>query len=67
MNDFGKRFKKYRLINNYSQIELAKELNIRQQTIGEWENGRNKPNIDQLLNICEVFKITPNDLLEKID
>lgn len=63
MNDFAKNFKKYRLLNEFSQIELANLLNIRQQTISEWENGRNKPSVDQLLRICELFNITPNQIL----
>ena len=46
-----------------SQEEVANKLNVSRQTISKWETGESKPDIDKIMPICELYKITPDELL----
>lgn len=46
-----------------SQDKLAEQLNISRQAISKWESGMSSPDIDTLLNICSILKVTPDQLL----
>jgi len=56
------RLKEYREKMNMSQRDIAAILNISQQGYWRWENGMSFPNGDRILQLCEIFKCTPNDL-----
>lgn len=47
-----------------SQIELAKILNVNQNTISRWENGDREPNPDMLKTIANYFQVSVDYLLE---
>ena len=55
--------KEIRETKGYSQEDLAQILEVNQTTIGQWENGKKKPNFDNMLNIYKKFNITPNELM----
>ncbi len=46
-----------------SQTALAKELNIRQQTVSHYLNGDIMPALDTFANLCAVLDIDPADIL----
>lgn len=48
---------------NLSQEELANKLNVTRQTISKWELGESLPDLDKIVPLCEIFKITPDELL----
>lgn len=52
-----------RQMNGYSQKELSISLGKSPNAISSWELGNSSPSIDDLLHICALFKISPNDLL----
>ena len=52
-----------RIVNNISQENLAKSLKVSRQTINKWENGESLPQIDNVVQICDLFKITADELL----
>lgn len=52
-----------RIVNNISQENLAKSLKVTRQTINKWENGESLPQIDNVVQICDLFKITADELL----
>ncbi len=56
------KLKEYREKHNLNQREIAKMLNITQAYYWCWEKGKNFPNAKQILQLCEIFKCTPNDL-----
>ncbi len=56
------KLKEYRQLNNYSQRDMAKLLKITQASYWRWENGETIPNASQILTLCKIFEITPNDL-----
>ena len=62
MSDFAKNLKKYRKAKNLTQTELGKLLNYGSTAIANYESGRNEPSFDDLLSLCRVLGVTPNDL-----
>ena len=46
-----------------SQTELAKKLNIRQQTVSQYLSGRAMPALDTFANLCEMLDLDANELL----
>ena len=53
---------------NLTQMQLAEKLNITDRAISKWENGKSMPDSAIMLDLCEILKISVNDLLcgEKI-
>ena len=47
-----------------SGVELGKLLNLKKSPLTNWKNGDTKPTLEQFIKICEILKITPNDLLD---
>jgi len=53
---------------NMTQSELAEKLGVSDKSIGNWENGRNMPDLSLFKPLCDELDITINELLsgEKI-
>ena len=64
----GKFIAKCRKDKNMTQSELAEKLGVTDKSIGNWENGRNMPDLSLFKPLCDELSITINDLLsgEKI-
>ena len=52
-----------RLANDMSQERLAELLNVSRQSVNKWESGESLPQIDKVQDICELFKVSADDLL----
>ena len=65
----GKFIAKCRKEKNMTQSELAEKLGVTDKSIGNWENGRNMPDLSLFKPLCSELGITINDLLsgEKIN
>ena len=48
---------------NLTQAQLAELLNITDKAVSKWENGKAMPDSAIMLALCNVLKITVNDLL----
>ena len=59
------RLKEIRLNKGITQEDLAKELNVGQNTISLWERGLRSPRVDTLLKLSEFFGCTVDDLLKE--
>jgi len=46
-----------------TQTELARRLNIKQPTIGQYISGRSMPALDTFANLCVVLDVDPADIL----
>ncbi|MBQ2237650.1 MAG: helix-turn-helix domain-containing protein [Clostridia bacterium] len=46
-----------------TQLQLAEKLNITDRAISKWENGKSMPDSSIMLELCDVLKISINDLL----
>lgn len=54
----------YRKINRWSQEELADRLEVSRQTISKWEVGKNIPELEKLIKLAELFKISVDELVK---
>lgn len=48
---------------NLTQMQLAEILNITDRAVSKWETGKSLPDSSIMLELCDVLKITVNDLL----
>ena len=46
-----------------TQMQLAEKLNITDRAVSKWETGKAFPDVSLMLELCDMFKITVNDLL----
>ena len=59
----GKFIAKCRKDKKMTQSELAEKLGVTDKSIGNWENGRNMPDLSLFKPLCDELEITINDLL----
>ncbi len=59
----GKFIAECRRKKNLTQQELASLLGVSDRTVGNWENGRNMPDISLFKPLCKELGITINDLI----
>lgn len=55
--------------NNLTQAALAEKLGITDRAVSKWERGKGLPDVSLMLDLCDIFGITVNELLsgETID
>lgn len=63
--NLGKTLQNLRKDKNISQEDIAEILNVSRQTISNWENSKSFPDILILIKLCEIYKISLDDLLKK--
>ena len=59
----GKFIAECRRKKNMTQQELAEKLGVSDRTIGNWENGRNMPDLSLFKPLCDELDISLNDLM----
>ena len=59
----GKFIAMRRKEKNMTQSELAEKLGVTDKSIGNWENGRNMPDLSLFKPLCNELDITINELL----
>ena len=64
--EVGKQIKKFRQDLKLSQEELASKIFVTRQTISNWENGKNYPDVNSLVLLSQLFN-TSLDILVKGD
>ena len=63
--ELSKQIKKYRTEANLSQEELADKIYVSRQTISNWENEKNYPDIKSLVLMSEVFQVSLDNLVKR--
>lgn len=59
----GEQLKQKRLENNWTQAEVAEELFVSARSISNWENGRNMPDIESLIRLARLYRLSLDELL----
>ena len=59
----GKNIKTLRTALGWSQVDLARKLNITKQTVSNWENDNIQPSIEMLVRLSKIFGVTTDYLL----
>lgn len=60
----GKFISEMRKKNGMTQSDLASKLNVTNQAISKWENGRGIPDVEMLKSLSEVFNVNIDELLD---
>ena len=60
----GKRIASLRSKLGYSQAVFAEKLNVSPQAVSKWETGQTLPDVDMLLIISWMCRITINEILD---
>ena len=58
----GENIKQARKDKGYTQKEVASVLHMTQQQYSRFENGVFEMNYAQILAVCKLYDVTPNDL-----
>lgn len=59
----GKFISSQRKKKNLTQAALAEKLGITDRAVSKWERGKGLPDVSLMLDLCEIFGITVNELL----
>ena len=59
----GNRINQLRSSLGWSQVELAKRLNVSKQTVSNWENDNIQPSIEMLVRLSKIFGVSTDYLL----
>lgn len=62
--EIGRQIKKYRLELKMSQEELADKVYVTRQTVSNWENDKNYPDINSLVLLSSLFGISLDVLVK---
>ena len=66
MNEtMGQIIRRLRKERNFTQEELAEQLNITYQAVSRWESGTGMPDISQIVPLSNVFGVTTDVLFGK--
>ncbi len=60
----GEKIAKLRVANNISQEQLAEKIAVSRQSISKWEMDQSYPQIENVLQLCSIFKISTDELLK---
>ena len=61
--DFGDRLKQYRTNEGLSQEQLAEKIGVSRQAITKWETKRGLPDVENMIILAEIFKMTLDELV----
>ena len=50
--------------NGWSQEELSEKMNVSRQSVSKWESGQATPDLDKILQLCDIFGVTSDYLLK---
>jgi transcriptional regulator with XRE-family HTH domain len=62
--NFQEKLQFLRRKKGYSQEELSEKLGISRQAVAKWESGQTFPEVDNLLMLSDLFKITVDRLIK---
>ena len=61
--NLGDKLFELRKSKNLTQDDVAEKLNVTRQTISKWETDQSTPDFDKIVPLCELYGISPNELL----
>ena len=65
MTQANKNLKYLRKLRGWTQEEFAQKLRIKRSLLGAYEEERAEPRIDVLEVVCDIFKLTLDEILRK--
>lgn len=62
--NFGTQFRQMRTDRHLTQDQVASQLHVSRQAVSNWENDRNLPDLELILQISELFDVSLDTLLK---
>lgn len=59
----GEKIRSARKDKGITQKQLADLINVKHNSISDWESDKHKPDVDSLEKICDILDLNPSDLL----
>lgn len=63
----GEALKENRLHCQMTQEFVAETIGVSRQSVSKWESGVSDPNTWNLIALAKLYKVSPEDLLERIE
>ena len=63
MTNFSKQLTRYRKAAAISQEKLADMLGVSRQAVSKWETAESQPEMANVRALCEILKVSPNQLM----
>lgn len=63
--ELAEKLKYHRMKQGLSQENVAELLNLSRQAISKWENGHTAPDIDNLVLLSNIYKVSIDELLQE--
>ena len=60
----GEKITRLRTVAGLSQEQLAERISVSRQSVSKWEMDQALPQIDKVLQLCELFDISADELLQ---
>lgn len=60
----GEKISQLRVWAQMTQEELAEKMSVSRQSVSKWEMDQALPQIDKVILLCELFKVSADDLLQ---
>lgn len=61
--NFGDKLKQIRANQGLSQEQLAEKIGVSRQAITKWETNRGLPDVENMIILAEIFKVTLDELV----
>jgi transcriptional regulator with XRE-family HTH domain len=61
------RLKEMRSFHNFTQVQISKALGISQQTYTGYETGKHMPDIDTLVKLADIYKVSADYILGRLN
>ncbi|MDD6666437.1 MAG: DUF3955 domain-containing protein [Lachnospiraceae bacterium] len=61
--DFGSQIKTLRKEKQLTQDEMAKDLHVSRQAVSNWENNKNLPDLEILIQMSKTYSISLDELI----
>ncbi len=61
--ELADRLQQLRKGANFSQEQLSDMLDISRQAISKWESGQATPDIQNVIKLCEIYKVSADYIL----
>jgi len=62
VSEFAKRLAETIKCSGKTQTEIARRMNVAQQSVSYWAGGVYEPSVAQIIELCKLLDITPDFL-----
>lgn len=62
MGNLPENIRNLRLMRGFSQYQLGQLLNKSANAVCNWEKGATSPDIELVEELCNIFRVTPNQI-----